>query len=108
MAAELQIAYAHLQTRDHRWAAPWPEIELVINPNGPLINGGSDGDNGQTGRKLAVDYYGPRAPIGGGALSGKDLPTSTGRLPMPCARPQYMLCAAAQKNARSPVCGRPT
>ena len=44
-----------------------------MNPNGPLVNGGSDGDNGQTGRKLAMDYYGPRVPIGGGALSGKDL-----------------------------------
>ena len=38
----------------------------------PLINGGSDGDNGQTGRKLVVDYYGPRVAIGGGALAGKD------------------------------------
>ena len=44
----------------------------MINPNGPLLNGGSDGDNGQTGRKLVMDYYGPRVPIGGGALSGKD------------------------------------
>ena len=25
-----------------------------------------------TGRKLAVDNYGPRVPIGGGAFSGKD------------------------------------
>ena len=71
--AELQVAYNQLRKRDRRWAAPWQEVELLINPNGPLINGGSDGDNGQTGRKLAVDYYGPRVPIGGGALSGKDL-----------------------------------
>ncbi len=49
------------------------DVELLVNPNGPLVNGGSDGDNGQTGRKLAMDYYGPRVPIGGGALSGKDL-----------------------------------
>ena len=35
------------------------DIELIINPNGPLLNGGSDGDNGQTGRKLVMDYYGP-------------------------------------------------
>ena len=34
---------------------------------------GSDGDNGQTGRKLVMDFYGPRVPIGGGALSGKHL-----------------------------------
>jgi S-adenosylmethionine synthetase len=36
-----------------------------------LIQAGSDGDNGQTGRKLVADFYGPRIPIGGGALSGK-------------------------------------
>lgn len=29
-------------------------------------------DNGQTGRKLVFDAYGPRVPIGGGAFSGKD------------------------------------
>jgi S-adenosylmethionine synthetase len=45
----------------------------MINPNGPLLNGGSDGDNGQTGRKLVMDFYGPRLPLGGGALSGKHL-----------------------------------
>ena len=45
----------------------------MVNPNGPLVEAGSDGDNGQTGRKLVMDFYGPRVPIGGGALSGKDL-----------------------------------
>ena len=30
------------------------------------------GDNGLSGKKLVVDAYGPRVPIGGGALSGKD------------------------------------
>ena len=62
-----------MRWRDARWTAGFSDIELLINPNGPLLNGGSDGDNGQTGRKLVVDYYGPRVPIGGGALSGKDL-----------------------------------
>ena len=57
---------------DARWRRPWADVELLVNPNGPLINGGSDGDNGQTGRKLVMDFYGPRVPIGGGALSGKD------------------------------------
>jgi len=71
--AELASCYRALQRTDRRWSAPWEEIELLVNPNGPLINGGSDGDNGQTGRKLVVDYYGPRVAIGGGALSGKDL-----------------------------------
>jgi len=71
--AELRASYETVRARDRRWAAPFDDIELLVNPNGPLVNGGSDGDNGQTGRKLAVDYYGPRVPIGGGALSGKDL-----------------------------------
>ena len=70
---ELEDAYARLKKRDRRWQAKWQEIRVLVNPNGPLINGGSDGDNGQTGRKLVMDYYGPRVPIGGGALSGKDL-----------------------------------
>jgi len=71
--AELASCYRALQRADSRWRTRWDEIELLVNPNGPLINGGSDGDNGQTGRKLVVDYYGPRVAIGGGALSGKDL-----------------------------------
>ena len=70
--AELAAAYSALRRRDRRWAARWADIEVLINPNGPLLNGGSDGDNGQTGRKLVMDYYGPRVPIGGGALCGKD------------------------------------
>lgn len=69
----LEGAYRELQARDARWLTPWKEIKVLINPNGPLICAGSDGDNGQTGRKLAVDFYGPRIPIGGGALSGKHL-----------------------------------
>ena len=73
VAAALEAAYAALQSRDPRWCAGWDEVEVLINPNGPLLNGGSDGDNGQTGCKLVMDFYGPRIPIGGGALSGKDL-----------------------------------
>ena len=71
--AVLAAAYERIRCADSRWSSPWREVELLVNPNGPLLNGGSDGDNGQTGRKLAIDYYGPRVPIGGGALSGKDL-----------------------------------
>lgn len=69
--AVLRGAYAKLQSADLRWARAFSDIELLINPNGPLIQAGSDGDNGQTGRKLVADYYGPRIPIGGGALYGK-------------------------------------
>ena len=69
----VQMAYNQMRDRDSRWRTSWENISLMINPNGPLINGGSDGDNGQTGRKLAIDFYGPRVPIGGGALSGKHI-----------------------------------
>jgi S-adenosylmethionine synthetase len=70
---ELRDGYGRVRAKDRRWSAEFDDIELIVNPNGALVNGGSDGDNGQTGRKLVVDYYGPRVPIGGGALSGKDL-----------------------------------
>lgn len=73
MEKTLANAWERVRAADRRWLTPWSGIQLMINPNGPLINGGSDGDNGQTGRKLAMDFYGPRVPIGGGALSGKHL-----------------------------------
>lgn len=47
-------------------------VTLHINPAGDWNMGGFDADAGLTGRKLAVDNYGPRVPIGGGAFSGKD------------------------------------
>ena len=42
------------------------------NPNGHWFVGGFDADTGLTGRKLAVDNYGPNIPLGGGCFSGKD------------------------------------
>ncbi len=42
------------------------------NPNGDWTIGGFTADTGLTGRKLAVDNYGPRIPLGGGCFSGKD------------------------------------
>ncbi len=45
---------------------------LHINPAGDWDSGDFDADSGLTGRKLAVDNYGPRVPLGGGAFSGKD------------------------------------
>jgi len=47
-------------------------IEIHCNPAGDWKQGGFDADAGLTGRKLVVDNYGPRVPIGGGAYSGKD------------------------------------
>jgi S-adenosylmethionine synthetase len=45
---------------------------LHVNPAGDWQQGGFDADAGLTGRKLVVDNYGPRIPIGGGCFSGKD------------------------------------
>ncbi len=45
---------------------------LHLNPAGDWHQGGFEADTGLTGRKLIVDNYGPRIPIGGGAFSGKD------------------------------------
>lgn len=45
---------------------------IYANPAGDWIQGGFEADTGLTGRKLAVDNYGPQIPIGGGAFSGKD------------------------------------
>lgn len=42
------------------------------NPNGRWTIGGFSADTGLTGRKLAVDNYGPNIPLGGGCFSGKD------------------------------------
>jgi S-adenosylmethionine synthetase len=42
------------------------------NPNGSWTIGGFEADTGLTGRKLAVDNYGPNTPLGGGCFSGKD------------------------------------
>ena len=56
-----------LETRDVS-----QEVILHINPAGDWHIGGFEADAGLTGRKLAVDNYGPRIPIGGGAFSGKD------------------------------------
>ena len=49
-----------------------PTSKLLVNPSGRFVLGGPAADTGLTGRKLAVDQYGPVAHIGGGALSGKD------------------------------------
>lgn len=62
----------------HEWLINEPlatvrvTIQLHINPAGDWEVGGFDADAGLTGRKLAVDNYGPRVPLGGGAFSGKD------------------------------------
>jgi S-adenosylmethionine synthetase len=47
-------------------------VRVHINPSGDWNIGGFEADAGLTGRKLAVDSYGPRISVGGGAFSGKD------------------------------------
>jgi S-adenosylmethionine synthetase len=51
---------------------PADRLPIRFNQSGVFVAGGPMNDNGQTGRKLVFDFYGPRVPIGGGALSGKD------------------------------------
>jgi S-adenosylmethionine synthetase len=48
------------------------EKAWLRNPNGQWDIGGFAADTGLTGRKLAVDNYGPSIPLGGGCFSGKD------------------------------------
>jgi S-adenosylmethionine synthetase len=52
----------------------WEELQKawMQNPNGEWTIGGFTADTGLTGRKLAVDNYGPNIPVGGGCFSGKD------------------------------------
>jgi S-adenosylmethionine synthetase len=46
--------------------------EILANTAGDWEQGGFDADTGITGRKIVMDAYGPRIPVGGGAFSGKD------------------------------------
>lgn len=45
---------------------------ILVNGAGDFVCGGPHGDNGLSGKKLVVDFHGPRVPIGGGAMYGKD------------------------------------
>jgi len=53
-------------------AEPSRELPIRFNRSVVFVRGGPMNDNGQTGRKPVCDFYGPRVPLGGGALSGKD------------------------------------
>ena len=48
------------------------DFDVLVNPTGRFVIGGSFADCGVTGRKLACDTYGGVGHIGGGAMSGKD------------------------------------
>lgn len=64
-------------------------FQAFCNPAGDWGHGGFDADTGLTGRKLAVDNYGPQIEIGGGCFSGKDF-TKVDRSGAYIAR--YMAC----------------
>ena len=79
VASFQNVDHGMLRAEIGKWiSAEFPPIlttsELLIfaNPAGDWNQGGFDADTGLTGRKLAVDCYGPQIPIGGGAFSGKD------------------------------------
>ena len=65
-------ALAKLEARGVRGVADLPQERVVLNGLGDFILGGPEGDNGLSGKKLVVDFYGPGVPIGGGAICGKD------------------------------------
>lgn len=70
--SELQDSVREWLTEQGVSAREQETISLFCNPAGEWQSGGFDADAGLTGRKLAVDNYGPRIPVGGGAFSGKD------------------------------------
>ncbi|MBR4612592.1 MAG: methionine adenosyltransferase domain-containing protein [Kiritimatiellae bacterium] len=65
-------ALAELEARGVRGIGALPAERFVLNGAGDFIQGGPEGDNGLSGKKLAIDFYGPEIPIGGGAICGKD------------------------------------
>lgn len=67
----LSEALAALAGRLPRLSGQVPD-RLWVNGAGAFEVGGPEGDNGLAGKKLVMDAYGPRVPIGGGAWSGKD------------------------------------
>ena len=65
-------ALAELEARGLAGISDMPLEDFILNGAGDFIIGGPEGDNGLSGKKLAVDFYGPEVPIGGGAICGKD------------------------------------
>ena len=74
VASWQKVAKADLEMAVKQWLElqNYETKELYINPAGDWQIGGFEADTGLTGRKLVVDNYGPRIPVGGGAFSGKD------------------------------------
>lgn len=62
----------------HKCGLEVQKNKIYANNTGAFEIGGFDADSGVTGRKIVIDAYGPRVPVGGGAFSGKD-PTKVDR-----------------------------
>ena len=50
----------------------YKNAEIIINGTGKFTIGGPAADSGEVGRKVVVDAYGVRIPVGGGTFNGKD------------------------------------
>lgn len=105
VVASFQHAPQHeLEEAVQKWLSGEPlartnkDLTLRINPAGDWSIGGFTADAGLTGRKLAVDNYGPRVPLGGGAFSGKD-PSKVDRSGAYMAR-KIAVDHLKQRNAR--------
>ena len=48
------------------------DFNLIVNGTGEFVIGGPEADSGEVGRKIVVDAYGVRVPVGGGTFNGKD------------------------------------
>jgi S-adenosylmethionine synthetase len=74
----LRQMFEEIQNHVIQEVLPNAPTRLVVNGTGTFVIGGPAGDAGVVGRKIVVDAYGPRVPVGGGAYSGKD-PTKVDR-----------------------------
>ena len=75
------------------------DFEILVNPTGRFVIGGSYGDSGLTGRKIIADSYGGACHHGGGCCSGKD-PSKVDR------SGAYMCRKVAKDIVRSGFCDK--
>ena len=79
-------ALAELEARGLRGIAGLRPDQFVLNGAGDFIQGGPEGDNGLSGKKLAVDFYGPE--VRGDLRQGPAQGRRRRRLPRARPRPQ--------------------
>lgn len=72
VASFQNVSKFDLKERVGEWLGDKEDTIIHCNPAGDWTQGGFEADTGVTGRKLAIDNYGTRIAIGGGAFSGKD------------------------------------